>query len=86
MNNDMNYKESYVINNNNTNVYYFRINDVRFGKAWKASNHSFQFENGCIAKFGCYHGEYVFNVFLDDNTFGIEAVEELIEQFLNALN
>ena len=85
LNNDMNYNESYVINNG-TNVYYFRIDDVRFDKAWKASNHPSQFKNSTIAKFGCYKGEYIFNVFLDDNNLGVEAVEGLIEQFLAALD
>lgn len=89
LNNDMNYGESYVVNNG-TNVYYFRIDDVRFDKAWKASDYPSQFENGEIAKFDCYHGEYIFNVFLNsienDYNFGIEVVEELIEQFLAALD
>lgn len=85
LNNNMNYNESHVINNG-TNVYYFRIDDVRFGKAWKASNHPYQFKNGEIAKFGCYQGEYIFNVFLDDYNLGVETVEELIEQFLAALD
>lgn len=85
LNNDMNYNESHIINNG-TNVYYFRIDDVRFDKAWKASNYPSQFKNGEIAKFGCYHGEYVFNVFLDDSNYGIEVVEGLIEQFLAALD
>lgn len=85
LNNDMNYGESYVVNNG-TNVYYFRIDDVRFDKAFQASNYQSRFESGEIAKFGCYHGEYVFNVFLDDNSLGIEAAEEIIEQFLNALD
>ena len=84
LNNDMNYGESYVVNNG-TNVYYFRINDMRFDKAWEASTHPSRFENGEIVKFGCYHGEYIFNVFLDDYNFGIEVVEEFIEQFLAAL-
>mgnify|MGYP004518577431 CR=1 FL=1 len=85
LNNGMNYNESHVINNG-TNVYYFRINDIRFDKALKASTHPSRFENGEIAKFGYYHGEYVFNVFLDDYSLSIEAVEELIEQFLAALD
>lgn len=85
LNNNINYDESYVVNNG-TNVYYFRINDIRFDKAWKASTHPYRFENGSIAKFGCYHGEYIFNVFLDDNNLGFETVERLIEQFLVALN
>lgn len=85
LNNDMNYNESHVINNG-TNVYYFRINDMRFDKAWKASNYPSQFKNGTLAKFGYYHGEYIFNVFLDDNNLGVEAVERLIEQFLVALD
>ena len=87
LNNNMNYNESYVINNG-TNVYYFRIDNVRFDKALKASNctHPSRFENGTIAKFGCYHGEYVFNVFLDDNNLGVEVVEGLIEQFFAALD
>lgn len=85
LNNNMNYNESHVINNG-TNVYYFRINDIRFDEAFQASNPPSRFENGEIAKFGCYHGEYVFNVFLDDNSLGIEAAEEIIEQFLNALD
>ena len=85
LNNDMNYNESYVVNNG-TNVYYFRINDIRFDKAWKTSTHPYRFENGSIANFGCYHGEYIFNVFLDDNNLGFETVERLIEQFLVALN
>ena len=85
LNNDMNYDEPHVINNG-TNVYYFRIDDARFGKAWEASTHPSRFENGEIAKFGCYHEEYVFNVFLDDYSLSIEAVEELIEQFLAALD
>lgn len=84
LNNNMNYDESQI--NNGTNVYYFRINDIRFDKAWKASTHPYRFENGSIAKFGCYHGEYIFNVFLDDNNLGFETVERLIEQFLVALN
>lgn len=81
----MNCNDSHVINNG-TNVYYFRIDDVRFDKAWKASNHPSQFKNGEIAKFGCYQGEYTFNVFLDDYNLGVEAVEGLIEQFLAALD
>ena len=87
LNNNMNYNESHVTNKG-TNVYYFRINDVRFDKALKASNCTYpsRFENGTIAKFGCYQGEYVFNVFLDDSDFGIEVVEGLIEQFLEALD
>lgn len=85
LNNNMNYDEPHVINNG-TNVYYFRINDARFDKALKASNYPSRFENGEIAKFGCYQGEYVFNVFLSDYNLGIEAVEELIEQFLNSLD
>lgn len=85
LNNNINYDESHVINNG-TNVYYFRINDMRFNKALEASNNPSRFENGEIAKFGYYHGEYIFNAFLDDNSLGIEAAEELIEQFLNALD
>ena len=85
LNDNMNYNESCGINNG-TNVYYFRINDARFDKALQASNYPYRFENGEIAKFGCYHGEYVFNAFLNDYNLGIEAAEELIEQFLNALD